>query len=195
MGVVLTTSFTYVAHLITPVQTRALTVDGGYPRGLPLSDNIPSNDAEFRPPEIRSIEAEAWEQAIRERWYRSERAGRNVGDSAIIEWIKLHWAGFFRSCWVQHLMGECRWAELSLEEFGLLRKDFGTFQQMVNAVVEKLRRGAENLTFFCWSRELEVAEKPQLREVLQLIDINGHRRDWPATFPKFAPIFALNTNA
>ena len=135
---------------------------------MPADD--PNNYAE-----IRRLDDEAKFQAMRERWYRSVEAGYNVGDSAIRAWIRIHWSGFFRACWVQHLTGECCWADLPCEEYGLLRRDFGDRQPIVDAIIEMLRLGAENLNFMCWSRSRPAAELPHIFAVLELIDINGHR--------------------
>src|SRR4051812_42080788 len=72
------------------------------------------------PVERRSLYEEAWQEACRERWYRSEEAGTDMGDEAVRQWVRRHWRGFRRARWLEHLAGERFWLELPREEFGRL---------------------------------------------------------------------------
>ena len=78
------------------------------------------------------------EEARRFKWIESEKAGRDLGETAIRTWIGQHWNGFLRQRWLEHLQGKTFWIELDQGDFGLLqhsvpriapdRSDPGTLQ-------------------------------------------------------------------
>ncbi len=64
------------------------------------------------------------EEAQRFKWIESEKAGRDLGETAIRRWIGEHWNGFLRHRWLEHLQGKTFWIELDQGDFGLLRTAF-----------------------------------------------------------------------
>ena len=53
-----------------------------------------------------SLYCEAVTEAERHKWIESEKAGYDLGESAIEEWNRCHWWGWCRSKWLEHLKGE-----------------------------------------------------------------------------------------
>jgi hypothetical protein len=123
----------------------------------------------------RSLAEESWLEALRERWYQSERAGRDVGDCAIDYWVHYHWPGFVRARWIEHMQGECFWLEFDRLEFGILRDTPVDLRPLLDAIIEQLRCGAENLDIIRWARVKCPAERQAVRELLHVININAHR--------------------
>jgi hypothetical protein len=125
--------------------------------------------------ERRSLKEESWREACDERWYRSQEAGRDMGESAIRQWVHLHWPGFLRARWIEHMLGVRFWVELDRDEFGVLKKMPGDLRPILDDLIEQLRCGAENLNILCWSRRRPPDQQKAIRELLQLINVNAHR--------------------
>src|SRR3954447_22643925 len=54
-------------------------------------------------PSVRlSVRDRGSEEARRYKWIESEKAGRDLGDSAIRRWVHEHWNGFLRARWLEH---------------------------------------------------------------------------------------------
>jgi hypothetical protein len=132
---------------------------------LPVHENV----------ECRSLKEEAWREACAERYYRSRDAGCDLGESIIREWVRQHWRGFVRARWIEHLQGVRFWVELDREEFGLLRNSSLAQQALLDAIIDQLICGAENLNILLWSRCKPPEEQRAIRELLRLININAHR--------------------
>ena len=71
-----------------------------------------------------SVYAAAEAEALRFRRIESEKAGRDLGEEAIHRWVRLHWYGYLRVCWLEHLHGTRFWVELDRGDFGLLQREF-----------------------------------------------------------------------
>jgi hypothetical protein len=111
------------------------------------------------------------------RWLESEKAGYDLGEAAIRDWLRKHWPGFIRARLLEHLSGQRFWIEMDRSDFGILVRKFPDHAELVRQIVEKVAAGDENLTILIWAVE---TGRPLaiLIEVLQLIDINRnfHRR-------------------
>jgi len=126
--------------------------------------------------ELRSLHEESWQEACRERWYRSEEAGTDVGEAAVRHWVRQHRPGFLRARWLEHLAGERFWVELDRADFGLLRRVPADARPLLNEVLERLRRGEENLGIVVWARRTQTPEERRaIFELLRLINVNAHR--------------------
>lgn len=125
--------------------------------------------------EHRSLKLEAWREANDWRWILSEQAKCDVGDSAIRQWVRLHWRGFVRARWIEHMLGVRFWTELGRDEFGLLRKMPVAVRPLLDELVEHLVCGAENLNLICWARSKTPPEQDAIRQLLHLINVNAHR--------------------
>jgi len=127
-------------------------------------------------PRRESIQQAGAEEALRYKWIESEKAGRDLGDSAIHSWVRRHWNRFVRDCWIEHLEGRAFWTELDQGDFGILRRDSAA-APLFDEIVQKIRAGGENLDILCWSHD-ETLSRDDLGRVLQILetlDINSHR--------------------
>src|SRR5215471_4040560 len=89
-------------------------------------------------PRLRlSVQDQGEEEANRYKWIESEKAGRDLGEWAIRCWVKMHWNGFLRARWLEHLEGRTYWIELDHNDFGLLR-DFSD-SPLISAIVDQLK--------------------------------------------------------
>jgi hypothetical protein len=102
---------------------------------------MPPDPAPDHVVERRSLEEEACREASDYRWYRSEEAGRDIGDEAYRRWVQEHWAGFLRARWIEHMCGECYWEDLGRGEFGLLKQVPLEHQGLLEQVLDRLRGG------------------------------------------------------
>ena len=123
-----------------------------------------------------SVHNDGWDEANRHMWIPSERAGRDLGEEAIHQWVRQHWHGFLRARWLEHLEGKCFWIELSRADFGLLKRELqdGPAAALVAEVVEQLKCGRENLDILTWAVTHDWPLDDVAR-ILTLIDINGSR--------------------
>ena len=54
-------------------------------------------------PSIRySVHERGEVEAQRHKWIESEKAGRDLGNWAILCWVRDHWNGFLRERWLEH---------------------------------------------------------------------------------------------
>jgi hypothetical protein len=134
---------------------------------MPVDENV----------ERRSLNEDSWREACAERWYRSQDAGFDMGEHALRQWVRLHWRGFLRARWIEHMQGVRFWIELDRCEFGLLRRDdLVDARGLLDDIINQLRCGAENLDIVRWAcREKSPAEQQTIKELLVLININAHR--------------------
>src|SRR4051812_18731735 len=98
----------------------------------------------------RSLHEDTAAEALRYKRLGREKAGRDLGESAILGWIGLHWRSFVRDRWVAHLEGREFWIELDEEDFGLLARAFSE-SPLFDEVVRKIKTGGETLDILCWS--------------------------------------------
>jgi len=125
------------------------------------------------PSEKFSVQDEGEEEAKRYKWIESEKAGRDLGEWAILCWMKKHWNGFLRERWLEHLHGRTYWIELDCNDFGLLKRRFrgsALFEQ----ILEKLKAGQENLHIIIWAIENDEL-MDDVFEILETLDINSRR--------------------
>lgn len=126
--------------------------------------------------ECFSLTKESLREAEAERWIRSYKAGRDLGDEVMQQWVHDHWPGFLRARWLDHILGLRFWSELDRSEFGLLSKTPAERLCLLNEIIERLRRKEENLDVIRWARQTKSPE--DLRVVLELlliINVNSRR--------------------
>jgi hypothetical protein len=108
------------------------------------------------------------------KWIESEKAGYDIGETAVGRWVKDHWNGYLRAKWLEHLQGKCFWIELDRGDFGLLQREFKDQQVLLDEILERLKAGQENLDIVCWAiathRPCEIVLK-----ILHALDINSRR--------------------
>ena len=125
-----------------------------------------------RPPRL-SVHVHCVSEAQRFKWIESEKAGRDLGESAIACWVRDHWNGYLRSCWLEHLQGQAFWVELDHDDFGLLQREFRD-SELIDEVVWRLKSGWENLDVINWAID-DGLEMEEILEILLALDINSRR--------------------
>jgi len=113
------------------------------------------------------------EEAERHKWIESEKAGRDLGETAIRCWVREHWNGFLRDRWLEHLQGRTFWIELDHNDFGLLQEAFRD-SELIDDILELLKAGRENLDVLNWAIDNHVPMEEVL-EILEALDINSRR--------------------
>jgi hypothetical protein len=113
-------------------------------------------------------------EAARFKWIESERAGRDLGESAIKCWVHDHWSGYLRARWIEHLQGTRFWIELDRGDFGLLQRDFQDQALLIDRIVDRLKAGHENLNIILWALDWGV-HLDDVHEILLALDINSRR--------------------
>lgn len=110
----------------------------------------------------------------RHKWIESEKAGRDVGEDAIYHWIRVHWCGYLRARWLEHLQGKTFWIELDRGTFGLLTSRFQDQLPLLTHIIDRLKSGQENLQIICWAHESQLP-MDQVLIILEALDVNSTR--------------------
>ncbi len=121
-----------------------------------------------------SIHADAKQEALRYKWIESEKAGVDLGEMALRRWARLHWWGYLRVRWLEHLRGERFWIELDRGDFGLLQREFHDQPVLIDRVIDRLQSGWQNLDILLWATEWGIPT-PAVIEILAALDINSRR--------------------
>jgi hypothetical protein len=98
-----------------------------------------------------SLFQEAMVEATRHKYLESEKAGHDLGLSAIVDWHERHWTIWLRHRWLEHLLGVACWEEFEPERFGRLAILFGAHRDLLDPVADMVRAGAENLDIVWWA--------------------------------------------
>jgi len=123
---------------------------------------------------VKSVYRECVEEVNRFKWIESEKAGYDLGETAVGRWVKDHWNGYLRAKWLEHLHGKCFWIELDRGDFGLLQREFRDQQQLLDDILERLKSGQENLDIVCWAIAAHLPIETVL-QILNALDINSRR--------------------
>lgn len=122
----------------------------------------------------RSLLTEGRKEADIYKWIESERAGRDLGETAIRRWVQDHWNGYLRARWVQHLEGTCYWTELGQGDFGFLKRKFQDKSVLLERISDFLRAGKENLDILIWAIDWHI-NMQDVFAILDALDINSKR--------------------
>lgn len=120
-----------------------------------------------------SLHQESREEAERFKWIESEKAGRDLGESALLHWVREHWNGFLRERWLEHLQGRAFWIELEEEDFGLLEHAFPD-SGIYDEILWRFGHGEENLDIILWAIEEDLPME-EVMEILETLHINSRR--------------------
>lgn len=126
-----------------------------------------------RPSVRQSVHDRGELEALRHKWIESEKAGRDLGESAIRFWVREHWNGFLRERWLEHLQGRNFWIELDHNDFGLLQRSFQE-SSLIDEILRQLKSGRENLDILNWAIDSSV-DMQEVFEILEALDINSRR--------------------
>lgn len=108
------------------------------------------------------------------KWIESEKVGHDLGDNAIRRWVQVHWWGYLRARWLEHLQGTCFWVELDRGDFGLLPRMFVEHGKLLSEIIDKLKAGQENLDVINWALDNRIS-MDTVRDILEKLDINSRR--------------------
>jgi hypothetical protein len=135
-----------------------------------------SSASEIFSPTIRlSVHTSAEAEAQRHKWIASEKAGRDLGEWAILSWIREHWRGYLRKCWLEHLEGKTYWIELDPADFGLLLREISN-STLFAEILKRLKGGWENLDIIWWALDIR-HDMEEVHRILLTLDINSLRID------------------
>jgi len=140
------------------------------------SDLPPSTPPEGCPPDVAwdSVYARSKKEIEKHKWLESEKAGRDMGETAVRGWVQKHWDGYLRERWMEHLLGVCYWMELEHCDFGFLKREFPGDEVLLKTIVGKLKNGEENLDVIRWAGEIHLSLDPVL-QILEALDVNSRR--------------------
>ena len=124
------------------------------------------------------IKLSVWDDSQREidchKWIESQRAGYDMGEAAIREWIRDHWSGYLRARWMEHLQGKTFWIELDRGDYGKLQTMFQDQALLLERILDRLKTGQENLHIIQWALDFQLPMHHVLA-ILEAIDINSKR--------------------
>jgi hypothetical protein len=123
---------------------------------------------------VQSIYDDCVAEADKFKWIQSEKAGFDLGERAIRDWVQEHWSGYLRAKWLEHLQGTTFWIELDRGDFGLLRTQFQDRRDLLDPILEKLKQGWENLDVLCWAKQQKLPLETVV-DILEALDINSRR--------------------
>jgi hypothetical protein len=123
----------------------------------------------------RSSIHEDWQrEAECHKWIESEKAGQDLGEQAMRQWVKQHWSGYLRARWLEHLQGTRFWIELDRGDFGLLTQGFHDKALLLDRILDRLKSGQENLQIILWAIDWHLPMEDVL-QILTALDINSRR--------------------
>jgi hypothetical protein len=126
-------------------------------------------------PRLRSSLQERGElEALRFKWIESEKAGYDLGEPAVRQWIFRHWNRFIRQKWLEHLHGETYWIEFDPYAFGILHRSPVRESPLTGPILEHFRWGEENLHIIQWAMD-GGHPMDEIRVILTLLDVNSSR--------------------
>ena len=125
-------------------------------------------------PERLSVFQDSEREALEYKWIESEKAGRDLGETAIRNWVQQHWHGYLRARWIEHLEGKRYWTELDKGDFGLLQRAFHNYAVLLDRILDRLKVGQENLHILVWAAEWQIPFEPVV-QILEALDINSRR--------------------
>ena len=124
------------------------------------------------------VKLSVWEDCQTEmdrfKWIESEKAGHDLGESAIRRWISDHWNGYLRARWLEHLQGKRYWVELDRDDFELLQTRFQDQLLLLDRIVDRLKVGQENLHIIQWALRFHLPMQ-EVCAILEALDINSRR--------------------
>ena len=113
-------------------------------------------------------------EIARHKWIESQRAGYDKGETAVRDWIGVHWQGYLRAKWLEHLQGNAFWIELDRSNFGKLQTAFHDKQLLLDRIIDRFKAGQENLHIILWALDWHVPMDDVI-EILEALDVNSTR--------------------
>lgn len=123
---------------------------------------------------VSSLYDEAVREAERHKWIESQKQGRDLGETAIHEWYRVHWHLYCRYRSMEHLRGSRRWREFGDEVFGHIYSLIIAGDLLVDRILDRVYAGYENLDIINWAIEWGL-EMDRVVDILSQIDVNRAR--------------------
>lgn len=140
---------------------------------LPISDLVSVSPAQGIPAP-KSIHTAALEEANRHKWIESQKHGRDLGETALREWYRLHWYDYCRNCHLQHLDGKQPWQEFDAQIFGHLLELMKSKDVLLERILDRVCEGQENLEIVQWALEYSLPMDRVIR-ILEQLNVNSAR--------------------
>ena len=135
---------------------------------------LSSAEVEIEPKVRSSLQERGELEALRFKWIESEKAGYDLGESAIRLWICRYWNRFLRQKWLEHLHGETFWIEFDPRTFAILRRSHLLESPLTETILEHFRWGEENLHIIQWAMDVG-QPMDEIRAILTALDVNSSR--------------------
>jgi hypothetical protein len=126
---------------------------------------------------VHSLTAHALCAIDRHKWIESEKYSRDMGKSAVNDWIDRCYKGWARARLLEHLYGWRCWGAFGMSEFGVLSRetvDYHVPRAILENVAEILGAGGENLDVIQWAIQSE-QNMDAIIWLMDHIDINAKR--------------------
>lgn len=123
-----------------------------------------------------SIYEEAWREVDVHKWIESERHGHDLGEMAIRDWWRRHWPHYCRRKRLEHVRGMKRFREFGDEAFGCIYSLIVTGDALVEAILDQIDSGRENLCIINWAMDCGISTE-RVIDILEQIDVNRARLD------------------
>lgn len=127
---------------------------------------------------VHSLTAHALAAMDRHKWIESQHAGRDLGDSAVRDWLDRYWKGWTRAKLIEHIYGWRCWGAFGEDDFGCLAKrsvEFHVPPEVLEQVAGILANGGENLNVLAWAIDQGLPLE-SIEWLLDRIDINAKRQ-------------------
>lgn len=132
--------------------------------------------------QVPSLLKYAWDEIQRHKWLESEKARRDLGDSAVADWVKRYWWRFCRWRRIEHVEGVQRWFEFPMDDFAKVLRPILENDRLMLVVIEMMKsdrlRVMNDLEVIVWARDTGLP-MDRIIEILSSIHINNARLDPP----------------
>ncbi|MEX0715102.1 MAG: hypothetical protein WD066_00875 [Planctomycetaceae bacterium] len=132
--------------------------------------------AQMAHPSIDSLYDEAIREAERHKWIESQKQGRDLGETAIRDWYRVHWMSYCRHRRLEHVRGSRCWREFEDEQFGRLYSSIVAGDLLADRILDRVYNGYENLDVLLWALEWGLPID-RVIDLLSQIDVNRARLD------------------
>jgi len=125
----------------------------------------------------------AREEIERHKWIESEKARKDLGQSAVEDWLRRFWWRFCRWRRLEHIEGQRCWSEFHTLDFAILRR-IAMERELLQSILGRMKGDGthihDNLEIILWALENgEQIQYQRVEEFLLLIDINSARLPVP----------------
>lgn len=139
-----------------------------------MDDGPTMSGYQFQATSVLSLYEEAFREAERHKWIESQKRGRDLGETAIREWYRLHWLCYCRRKRLEHLRGSQCWREFGDEQFGQLYSLIVTGDPLVDRILDRVDAGCENLEIINWALDWGITLE-RVIDILAQVDVNRAR--------------------